>query len=144
MKNLVRDITALGGSFFYFLLVVVFLILEKWDIAFHLFIGYILIHAVIIPMRIIFFRERPHPRPTDTLIKKIDAASFPSLHAARASYMGTFFISSWGWDIMSGLVLVITGLVLLSRHYLQEHRIGDIIAGMIIGLGFAFLVHYIT
>lgn len=144
MKNLVRDITALGGSFFYFLLVIFAFLLEKGNIAVLLVFGYICIHVIAIPLRFLFFCERPIPRPTNTIVQKIDAASFPSLHAARASYIGALFFSYWGSSVAGGLIIALTGIILWSRYYLKEHRIGDIIAGMIIGLGFAFLVHYIA
>lgn len=144
IQNLVRDVTALGGSFFYFVLVILAFFVEKWSLGMQLLLGYICIHIIAIPIRFLFFRVRPKPRSTYTLIQKIDAASFPSLHASRASFLGLFFIRLWGMNALGVIIFLLACATLWSRYYLQEHHMGDILTGALLGAAISFLVPYIA
>lgn len=75
------------------------------------------------------FRER---RPD-----RSDRRSFPSGHSATAWYLA----ASYNWNIfVTGWALAIG----MSRVVLKRHYIHDVIAGLILGVSFSFLVKYAT
>lgn len=85
--------------------------------------------------------ERPRPEFAD-----IDGFSFPSGHAFGAAVIYCLFglallriwnESRWRW-LLTGLIWTIIPLVGLSRIMLGVHYFSDVLAGIALGLGWAF------
>ncbi len=134
----VTDMTSLGSLPFYVLITVCLLSLGESTAFISLTISLILIYLVAIPIRLLFYKERPEnkkrPKSYKHLIEKIDYASFPSIHSARIAaicsalgmlYRNPFFL------LFLGTTLI---LVMVSRVLLKKHDIIDVIAGAILGI----------
>jgi undecaprenyl-diphosphatase len=89
----------------------------------------------------IFYRDRPFvAHHVNWLIPHAKNASFPSDHATAAFVIAT---AIWIWRKRDGWIwLVLAGLISVSRVWTGVHYPSDVIAGMIIGAGTAFLVYY--
>jgi len=84
-------------------------------------------------------RAVARPRPCDVngrllaLIDLPDPYSFPSGHAAAAGAVGgTIAIAH---PLLAPLVLPLAALIGASRVTLRVHHIGDVVAGMLLGVG---------
>ncbi|HYU28530.1 MAG TPA: phosphatase PAP2 family protein [Gemmatimonadales bacterium] len=84
-------------------------------------------------------RAVARPRPCDVngrllaLIDLPDPYSFPSGHAAAAGAVGgTIAIAH---PLLAPLVLPLAALIAASRVTLRVHHIGDVVAGMLLGVG---------
>ena len=68
-------------------------------------------------------------------IEKIDASSFPSIHAARITLLFVFFVKFFFKDlILISLSFMILVMVLSSRIYLKKHYFSDLLGGIFLGL----------
>lgn len=77
----------------------------------------------------------------EALIAKPHDSSFPSGHAVNVFACATaIFLSHKKAGIIA---LIIAALVAFSRLYNQVHYPTDVLAGVVIGAGFAVLVHYL-
>jgi undecaprenyl-diphosphatase len=84
-------------------------------------------------------RAVARPRPCDAngrplaLIDLPDPFSFPSGHAAAASaIVGTIAIAH---PVLAPVLLPLAALIAASRVTLRVHHVGDVIAGVLLGLG---------
>jgi len=66
------------------------------------------------------------------LIDLPDPYSFPSGHAAAASAMGGTI--ALAHPLLAPVLLPLAALIAVSRVRLQVHHVGDVIAGMVLGL----------
>lgn len=129
-----RDFTSLASPLI--LLFVPFIFLFENNIkAFITLLIALAINEIIGSLIKIFFpKTRPNGQKYNTLLEKIDAGSFPSLHSSRITlvYMTLFFYA----DIFALKIvfLAIIPIVMLSRVNLKKHFWTDIIGGFIIGL----------
>lgn len=93
-----------------------------------------------------------HPAPPFFMLKNptalfptyhvIEQFSYPSGHAARALFLG---ILSWGkptW-VRIGLVAYV-GVIGLSKIYLGQHWLSDVVGGLLLGSGFGVLAWLLT
>ncbi len=105
-----------------------------YQIAGALALNYIIVALI----RTFWFEQRPDKTAAGkSWLSKIDASSFPSLHAGRIfSYiiiLGSFFASVWVYILMGALAILISYLrIRLKRHYLQDVAIGAVM-GLLIG-----------
>ena len=90
-----RDITSLCGSFFFVLLILLTLALSMQLLALKLIFGFILAWLVIIIVRLIYFRNRPKKESHSNVFERIDASSFPSMHATRATFLAALLITTF-------------------------------------------------
>ena len=142
-NDLVRDISALGSLFFYIFLMVLFLLLKNYSLFSKLLFGLLIIYIVTIPFRTFLFRERPKKIKHDSYIEKLDAASFPSLHASRTAFMAAMLMKFFNNYIISILLVLIGLSIAYSRIYLKKHDLKDVIAGIIFGILAYFVVNLI-
>ena len=83
-------------------------------------------------------RAVARPRPCDAngrllaLIDLPDPYSFPSGHAAAACAVGGTIILAH--PLLAPLVVPLAGLVAASRVTLRVHHLGDVVAGVLLGL----------
>jgi len=137
-SEIVNDITALGGAPIFIAIAVIALMLDK-SFFLQLVGGFILSYLFVFPIRMIYFRERPEKREHKNFLTKIDASSFPSHHAVRATILwllvAYFFNNLLSYTL--GVVAII--LVLYTRFSLKRHHKSDVIVGLVLGV-IAFLV----
>ena len=129
-----RDISALGSLVFYILLLAISLIFKKYDLFYKMVLGLILIYAATIIFRTIFFKERPKRFSYNNYIEKLDAASFPSLHAARTAFLGLLLSKYFENYVLTAIMIVIILIVSYARVYLKKHDLMDVSAGIILGV----------
>ena len=141
MKKFFEEITLLGGILFYLLISLYFLFKKQYTYFLLFLIGLIFIYFITLIIRIFYFKSRPEKRAYKNFLEKIDASSFPSVHAARTIFIFLFLIYS-----IHNIYVIILGLgflflVLYSRIYLRKHDIRDIIGGIMLGI-FSFIVSF--
>lgn len=135
-----KHISALGSYQIYLIITVFFLIIGKINEFLFLFIGFLLIKLLIVPIRIIFFKQRPDKEKYSNIFEKASAASFPSLHSTRTTFLIFFLINYFHYNIQISLYFISIGtLILYSRIYLKRHYIIDVIVGVILGGLFYYL-----
>lgn len=125
-KQFVTDLSSLGGL--PVLLVVMAAVPENaWRMVFAFAITLI----VTVAARLVWPRERPEKREAKNMLERIDAASFPSLHTARAAISGLAIVSApWTYAISA---IIITA-VAAARMKLKAHDLLDVSAGAILGI----------
>ncbi|RLQ89980.1 undecaprenyl-diphosphatase [Falsibacillus albus] len=106
------------------------------------FLGVCLAMAINAAIGHFFYRDRPFVHHhVYRLIPHAENASFPSDHAA-----GSFVIAAaiWIWMKRDGWVWMILAAALsISRVWTGVHYPSDVLAGMLIGIGAAFIIHCI-
>jgi membrane-associated phospholipid phosphatase len=130
----VQEITALGSLVFYSLLLLFFLAIQDLLMFKILFVGCIITFIVTILVRALYFKDRPEKQNHKNWLERIDASSFPSLHAARAIFLALVFIFKFQHLYTSLLFIFIAILVILSRAILKKHDWLDLSAGAFLGL----------
>ena len=133
IHSLFRDVTAFGGMVFYGVIFCLTLLFQRYNLALKLFLGLLITFIIVILIRMVYFKNRPHKQSHANFIERIDASSFPSWHAARITFICLtflYFISETSFTIF---LLIFTLLVCYSRIYLRKHDWKDVIAGIILG-----------
>ena len=138
-----RDITSFGSLWFYAILIVFFLITGDYSSLLVLLSGFILIYFATIIIRSLYFKNRPQKYPYNNLIEKLDASSFPSMHAMRTGFLASFFIAYFKNSLVSILLAVLALVILYSRMYLKKHDWNDVLAGVVLGVFISYLVDYL-
>lgn len=138
IKEVIEDTKAFGGFPFYELVSFSFLILGYWPVFLQLTAGLVFAFAFSFSLRLLFFRNRPEKQNFKTIAGRIDASSFPSLHAMRVALLVTvvsLFFSNILLTILLGICAIGTAFcrVLQKRHYPSDVVFG-LISGVIIGV----------
>ncbi|MFH1290361.1 MAG: phosphatase PAP2 family protein [Nanoarchaeota archaeon] len=135
VRRFSEEITSLGGVIFYFIILLFFLLDGDLNRFMALLLAQIIIYAATFTTRLFYFKKRPENRLHNNFLEKIDASSFPSVHAARATVLLLFFIISFQTNIyLTLLFVVLAPLVLYSRIYLKKHDLADVIGGILLGI----------
>lgn len=134
IQELIRDSTALGGTLFYAVLLVLTLALGQYTLAKALLIGFLLTAAVVILIRWLYFKPRPVFQRYDNLLERLDASAFPSWHAARAVFLALLFSHFFENLGVAVLLLFSAGAVCISRILLKKHDEWDIVGGIALGI----------
>jgi membrane-associated phospholipid phosphatase len=136
IKEAIKDFTALGGISLYLLLTILFLASGASIMAGRLIIALVLIYAIVIIIRLLYFKERPKKRKYKNIIEKVDSSSFPSMHSARASALAIMLGAETSLAVFIILLLTALGIgiarILMKRHDWIDVSIGYIL-GLIIG-----------
>ena len=146
LENIIRmffnQITELGSLTIIAILIVILYFFEK-ELSIKLFVGVIIITLIAMIIKSLFFKARPKKQKTKTLIERIDASSFPSIHSARITFL-TFWITAYSKNIILKIFLVAIGIIVAySRIYLKKHYLSDVIAGIILGLIVSIGIYFI-
>jgi len=127
----IRDFTSLGNPLI--LLLVPFAVLGPQDTFFKLLIALFVNELFCSLIKLIFHKSRPDGQAYKGILEKIDAGSFPSIHASRITlvYLTLFnFAELISLKIIFILVILI---VTYSRVSLKRHFWADIFGGIAIG-----------
>lgn len=134
-RRIFQEVTVFGGIIFYLLVILLFLILGKFNHALILFVALVIIYFVTWIIRSLYFKKRPKEMEYKSYLGKLDASSFPSVHAARITFLFLFTLIMFTSNILLvGLALIMCIGVIYSRIYLKKHFITDIIGGIILGI----------
>ena len=120
-----RDITTFGSFAFHFFLILFVLALGHFFLVWQLLFAFFFTLLVTVIIRQFYFKDRPLKQAHGNFVEKIDAASFPSLHAARTGFLTVFFVYYFNNMIISVILAVLALGVLYSRVYLRKHDIRD-------------------
>ncbi len=135
VKRTLKDITVLGGTPFYILIIIFLYYTQKKIIAIKLLYLLILTFIIVSIIRLLYFKERPKKKKYNNIIEKIDASSFPSMHATRSIILALTLNSIYKTNsIITIILFILTILVGISRIYLKKHYLTDIITGWILGV----------
>ncbi|MAG02056.1 hypothetical protein CMI42_01860 [Candidatus Pacearchaeota archaeon] len=130
-----EHLTIFGSITFFSVITLLLIVLKDYDKALLLIYGMILIYLVAVSIRLFYFKERPKKLRYGNFIEKIDAGSFPSIHAARAVFLFLFLTGLVFADRMVMIFLFLVMLLIIySRVYLKKHYWIDVICGA--GLGY--------
>ncbi len=132
LKEWTRDITSLANPLILILIPFIFLGPSK---AFYILLLALLINEIVASViKIVFPKERPTGQTYSNLIEKIDAGSFPSLHASRITLVYFTLLSNTDSIAIKAACVIVVILVILSRIRLKKHYWIDVLGGFVIGL----------
>jgi len=124
------QITELGGFFFYSVVLIACLVLNKINLFAKLFLSLIIIMVLSIAIKWFYFKERPKKQKKINLFERLDASRFPSVHSMRAFSLA-FWFSVFFNNLLFTIYLSIMALtVMYSRTYLKKHYFIDIFGGL--------------
>lgn len=141
LQDWFRDITSLANPL---ILIFVPFIFLKPSKPFYVLLVALLVNEIVGSLIKIFFpKTRPNGQKYDTLLQKIDAGSFPSLHSSRISltYLTMFSYAENIW--IKATFLLFIALVMISRVQLKKHFVSDILGGLAIGILIWYLSVYV-
>lgn len=128
-----QDIKGLSGVPFFLVLIIISFLVGERTLACQLIIGLALAYAVTVVIRLLYFKRRPDKQGYHNLIEKIDASSFPSLHAMRAAVLATILSAFFESALLTPLFALAAVAVGVSRVMTKRHDISDVLAGLILG-----------
>lgn len=148
-ENIINDtyeqISPLGSFQFFALIIAIYFFTFNFTNAIFLVICMFLIKIINIPIRLLFFKNRPKPKKHSNWYEKICASSMPSLHAVRTTILILFFSRIFNHQIDITAFLTIVGfLIIYSRIHKNRHYPIDSIIGISIGFLIYFIVYALT
>lgn len=134
-EDSIKKITALGSYQIFIVFILSFLFLAKTKEFLILFIGIIFLYTFAVPIRLIFFKERPIKKKFNDIFGRISASSIPSLHSARSTFLLFFFVYLTNINFLfTFFASVIVLIVLYSRVYFKKHYVVDVVVGVLLGI----------
>lgn len=137
LNEIVRDLTSFGNPI---ILIIISAILLGFGLNLIIIIlGLIIVEIICSIIKLIYKKERPNKEEHSNILEKINSRSFPSLHAARSSFvfLTLFFLSNS--NISKTMFIAMILLIGLTRILLKKHYLIDVIVGYAIG-GIIFLI----
>ena len=133
-----RDMSSLGSIFGAGFILLFFILAGKYtavkQIVFALAVG----QAIAWLIRAFYFRRRPNNKQYSTFLERLDASSFPSIHAIRAGLMFVI-VNNYFNSLIYTIILGVMALsVLYSRIYLKKHHFSDVAVGVCVGLAVGY------
>lgn len=135
LDNIIRDISTFGGLPAYCgLMLFIFLLENLATFAYQLLFGIIIIMVVAVLFRTFYYKARPKELPNDTFLQRLEASSFPSIHAARAWFLAFIFTTIFSSKLIWFLLFTAAFSISYSRYYMKRHDFCDLLAGFVLGL----------
>jgi membrane-associated phospholipid phosphatase len=144
LKEVMRDTTALGGLAIYVFAAAMLLLLGYFGIFSELVVALALLYAVIAVIRTLFFRKRPDRQKYGGFFTKIDAGSFPSMHAMRAAALAMILAQLFESPVVRALFVIGVLAVAFTRVLLKRHYVADVVVGVIAGIVVARAAVYLA
>jgi undecaprenyl-diphosphatase len=116
-------------------LIVAFATLQRWSAAIAITVAVLGNVATVVVLKSFFARPRP-----DFAYFIETTGSFPSGHAAiSVAFYGTLALTLWRQKLIGPVVAILAAVIMgcaisLSRLYLTEHYLSDVVAGLSIGM----------
>ncbi len=139
----VRDVTSPGGLPAYAALFLYFLLSGNFALSEKLLAAFIIIVIITYAVKSLYFKARPDNSTGQigkSLMDKADLSSFPSVHAARITALGTLLSLTYATFAIYALSVIIVAAVCVSRILLKRHYTADVVAGIVVGLAVGYLV----
>lgn len=130
-KEWARDITSLASPIL--LLFVPLLVMGFSDNYLKLLLALLINEVVGSLIKIFWPQKRPDGQAYKGLMEKIDAGSFPSLHASRITIVYLTLLTIVPDPIIKVIIGLVLFAVMVSRVVLKRHYVRDIIGGAVIG-----------
>lgn len=144
LRKILEELTFLGGILFYLLFSVYFLFTKQYTLFLILLFGLLAIYLITLIIRTFYFKHRPKKIKYKSFLEKIDASSFPSIHATRATFLFVFLtIQLINKPFLILVSLTLTILVFYSRIFLKKHDFIDVFGGILLGI-FISLIHFLN
>src|SRR5215472_15884447 len=134
---------SLAGTTPFYLLAIISAYLLLHKTAIDLAVSFVLLMGVCYTIKLVYRKPRPDAdeRPAGkSWFGWLDAASFPSVHSARAAAISVWAIGADKSVLIAIAVVIFTSCVGLSRIKLRRHFLIDVIGGVFIGASIGFLV----
>jgi membrane-associated phospholipid phosphatase len=132
--RVIKESTSFGDLLFYLFIFILIASFVNYKTASLFFIQLMLIYSITFIIRMFYFKERPKKMEFNNILEKLDASSFPSVLAARATSLFIFsaihFYDKYLIMVFACLFWII---VCYSRIYLKKHDIIDVLVGVILG-----------
>ena len=139
LEVFIRDVTALGGIYFHVILLLFLLLAGVFTLFYRILAGIIAIYVVAVFLRLIYFKDRPLKQRFTTMIEKLDASAFPSIHSARAAFLVVVLSDIFATLILTVLFIIVGALICYSRVHLEKHDWIDVGVGVLVGIILGFL-----
>lgn len=140
----IRDFTAIGNPFLLLLVTLASLSHHPKFISLFtiLVIGFVANEVVCSSIKFFWHKPRPNGQTFENGFEKIEAGSFPSIHASRISFVYLFL--GYVHYISGNMLLLPTFLIVIlivgySRIFLKKHFLLDVMAGYLFGGAMFFL-----
>ncbi len=132
-QEVLQDVGGLGGISL-FLIVTVVALFNNISLGFTLSVCLAVLYAVMILIRLVWFRQRPDKQRFSSWLQRIDASSFPSMHTMRASAL-SIVLGMWFQNTFVFVLLVIVALLVgWTRVHFKRHYWSDVIIGWFLGV----------
>ena len=131
-KEWARDITSLASPLI--LLFVPLIVLGPTSSYAYLLLVLLANEIIGSLIKIFFHKSRPDGQAYKGILEKIDAGSFPSLHASRITIVYLTLFSHVTDIYIKVAILLMMLAVMISRVLLKRHFIIDIVGGFVIGV----------
>ena len=129
-----RDLSSLGSIFGAGFILLFFLLVKNYVVVKQIITALVLGQAIAWLVRTFYFRRRPNNKQYSTFLERLDASSFPSIHAIRAGLMFVI-LSNYFNSLTYTLIFAAMALtVLYSRIYLKKHHFSDVVIGVVVGV----------
>lgn len=135
----IRDFTSLGNPFL-LLLVTTIALSVSTTFLFQLLviiIAFLINECICSGIKYIWHKPRPNQQQFTNAFEKIDAGSFPSIHASRIflvyTYISYIHWADLGNPLVAYLAIPVILLVGYSRIFLMKHFLFDVLSGYLIG-----------
>ncbi|MBI5332066.1 MAG: phosphatase PAP2 family protein [Candidatus Aenigmarchaeota archaeon] len=142
-KDNYRDFSAFGGLPIYIMILMILYTIGEMPALKQLAAGLVIAYIITVFFRVFYFKQRPEKQKYKNFIEKIDAGSFPSLHAMRSAILGVVLASYFANVLLTVIFALCIIGVAITRVLLKRHDPVDVSAGMGIGLavGFVIILH---
>ena len=116
--------------------------LFDWRMAIRLAYSLVTIEIVGALIKFFYAKERPEAMPRRNILERIDASSFPSIHAGRVCSVAFF-----SYKFHPGIPMAATGILFVaavawSRLALKKHYPIDVLGGIVLGLASSWIVSF--
>lgn len=118
---------------FYLLLCGFFFLRGDYAVFNQLLLGLFLLYIAVSSLRLIHFKERPKHQAYGNIFEKIDAGSFPSMHASRTTFLFFVLRSYFDNTLITPVLALLVLLTCYSRLYFEKHDLSDLVAGVFVG-----------
>lgn len=138
-----EDISGLAGNPAVIVTIIALFLTQHMEQFMQLLVAFMLIYAIVFPIRMIWFKPRPKKMSYDSHnpFQKFEANCLISVHTARATIMAFVLAMMFSGNLaIQALFFAFIPFVGASRVALQKHPIYDVIIGFLLGAGIAVLV----